>query len=67
VRLSGVDRATLWVERPGVDPTEPLHLRAETDGDATLMLRGSFGERAVEVPDGETVTVDLEQGAEPAE
>jgi predicted esterase len=67
VRLSGVDRATLWVERPGVDPTEPLHLRAETDGDATLVLKGSFGEREVEVPDGETVTVDLEQGAESPE
>ena len=63
VRLSGVDRVTLWVERPGIDPTEPLHVRAETDSPTTLVLKGSFGERVLGITDGETVTVELEEGA----
>jgi hypothetical protein len=67
VRLSGVERVTLWAERPGVDPCEPCYLRAETDGPATLVLKGSFGERAVAVPDGETVRVSLQKGAQAAE
>jgi dienelactone hydrolase len=54
VRLEGVESATLWVEAPGLDPAEELTIEADSDGPATLELRGSFGSREVPVEAGES-------------
>lgn len=54
VSLSGVDTASIYVEAAGLDPTRPLTLTVESDGPSTLVLKGSFGERAVDVDAGTT-------------
>jgi dienelactone hydrolase len=66
VTLEGVDTATVYVAAAGLDPTRRLDLTVDSDGPATLVLTGSFGERAVEVSAGRTeTTVQLcERGSE---
>jgi hypothetical protein len=54
VTLEGVDRATVYVEAAGLDPTQDLSLTVESDGPATLVLTGSFGDREVSVGAGTT-------------
>lgn len=49
VRLEGVRSVTLWPERGGVDPGEPVVLRAETDRRASITLKGTFCAETVTV------------------
>ncbi|PSP99132.1 hypothetical protein BRC89_05475 [Halobacteriales archaeon QS_4_70_19] len=52
VTLEGTERATVYVEAAGLDPARRLDLTVESDGPATLVLKGSFGEREVQVDTG---------------
>lgn len=54
IDLEGVTAVTFWVEEAGIDPTEPLHLAIDTTALVRIVLAGSFGEEAVEVPSGHT-------------
>jgi pimeloyl-ACP methyl ester carboxylesterase len=54
VTLEGVDTATVYVEAAGLDPTRSLTLTVDSEGPSTLILMGSFGEQAIEVPAGTT-------------
>lgn len=43
---------TLWVEEAGIDPTEPLQLAIDTTDPVRIVLSGSFGKEASDVPSG---------------
>jgi poly(3-hydroxybutyrate) depolymerase len=53
VRMDCVEHATLYVEEVGVRTDEPLSVRVESDGPATLTLAGSFGEYELAVEAGD--------------
>ena len=63
VTLEGAEAATLWIEEAGIDVCEPLTLRIESDGPATITLAGTFGTYDVAVEKGET-TVSLSPQAD---
>jgi len=56
LELEGVDSATVWVEAAGLDPDAELTLAVDSDGPATVRLRGSFGSHEVDVRRGESTT-----------
>jgi dienelactone hydrolase len=64
VTLEGVDSATVFVEAAGLDPARRLTVTVESDGSSTLVLKGSFGKRAVEVEAGTTETTVTLCGSE---
>jgi len=59
VTLEGVESVTLWVEAAGLDPETELTVEVDSDVDATLTLRGSFGAHDVEIEAG-TSTVEVD-------
>jgi len=54
VTLEGVETATVHVEAADLNPGRAVVLTVESDGPATLVLKGSFGEREVQVESGTT-------------
>lgn len=55
VRLSDITRATLWIERAGMDPAKPVILKMVSNTEGTLTLAGAFGSCIVEYPAGDHV------------
>jgi poly(3-hydroxybutyrate) depolymerase len=54
--LEGVADVTVWVEAAGLDPGSELVVETDSDGPATVTLRGSFGEHEVTAREGEATT-----------
>jgi len=57
LELSDVGAVTVWVAAAGLDPDEELTVEVETDGAATLTLRGEFGSRSFDVEPGTSTVV----------
>ncbi|QLD89827.1 prolyl oligopeptidase family serine peptidase [Natronomonas salina] len=54
--LEGVGSATVWIEEAGLDVDEELTIEADSDGPATVTLRGPFGTHDVSLREGESET-----------
>ena len=55
--LSGVESVAVWIDAAGLDPTEELTVEAGTDAPATVILRGEFEDRTLNLEAGVSTLV----------